>query len=88
MTVTLGEVLRHGDTSIAAIVDTTIHCVVSTGAAGIHGHRSPVVILIRHGATTVAFDAGGRTIPTDELDQRYRQEREAFERIVDEFSTT
>jgi hypothetical protein len=82
----LGEVPRCGDTSIAAIIDTTIHCHVSTGAAGIHGQRSPVAILVGHGATTVAFDTDGRTIPIDELDQRYRPEREEFEHIVDELN--
>ncbi len=80
----LGEVPRCGDTSIAAIIDTTIHCHVSTGAAGIHGQRSPVAILVGHGATTVAFDTDGRTIPIGELDQCYRRLCEEFERIVDE----
>ena len=86
MAIALGEVLRHGDISITAIIETTIHSHLSNGAAGIHGQRIPVAILVRQDASTVAFDTNGRTIPVDELDQHYRSERREFEHIVDELS--
>lgn len=86
MAIALGDIVHRGDTTIAAIIDTKFHLHSSTGVAGIHGQRIPVAILVRHGATTVAFDTDGRNIPIDELDQRYRPEREEFEHIVDELN--
>ncbi|NND48775.1 MAG: hypothetical protein HKN60_00820 [Rhizobiales bacterium] len=70
MTVELDQIVRVGQVSIAALVESSIHRGY-VHSLSFYGAKHPVAVLIHREDQTTAFEIGGPPIALDELDRRY-----------------
>ena len=81
MTVELGEVIRVGAVTVAALAERSVHC-VSPHAVLVHGTKRPVAVLIRRNDVTMAFEIDGPRIALENLEQRFPGQCAEFERYA------
>jgi len=69
MTLSLDQMLRIGPFGIVALANTTVTVNYTQKAATVFGHKSPVAILLRHGATLQAFSPDGAPMSKDDIEK-------------------
>lgn len=79
--VELGEVIRVGAVTVAAVVRRSVRGHVSH-AVSIHGVKVPVAVLIRGDEVTMAFEIDGPQIALNTFERRFPGQRANFERVA------